>query len=208
MRTKLSKIVRSRWFAVIASVTAGALIFMGIRFVNYQPAEEVHYHSNFGLYVNGQREQFKNPLYYSEIEDSCSAEEKEITANERAHMHENVYDVVHVEDNAVTWGHFFQNLGWVVDNNVIRTDKLTLLPDDDNKITFVLNGEKVDFLVNRQIENRDRLLVNYGDSSDKDIQKYFTNVASTAEKYNNSQDPASCGSHTKNSLRERFQHIF
>ena len=96
----------------ITGILIGMLVILGIRFVSYEPPKDVHYHANFAVYVDGKQEQFSNPLLYEEISEcSISTEEK---PGERAHLHENIKDVVHVEDSAVTWGNFFQNINWNV----------------------------------------------------------------------------------------------
>jgi hypothetical protein len=208
MKFKYPKFFRARWFIASISFLVGLLVLAGIRFATYHPEEAIHYHANFAIYLNGQRELFKSPMYYTEIEDSCSVGEKEVSTHERAHMHDNINDVVHVEDHAVTWGHFFQNLGWVVDKDVIRTDTQILLPDSNNKITFVLNDKPVDFLTNRVIGDTDRLLVNYGMANQQALQKVFKTVPATAAKYDTAQDPASCSGHKTTTTRDRLMHLF
>ncbi|MFA5003788.1 MAG: hypothetical protein WC498_00725 [Candidatus Saccharimonadales bacterium] len=207
MKETLQRIVRSKWFLASAGVLVGALIILGIRFVTYQPEEVVHYHANFAMYLNGQRELFKNPVYYTDLTESCAVEEQ-MSPHERAHMHDGVNDVVHVEDHAVTWGQFFQNLGWVVDNNIIRTPTQLLTPTDQNKITFMLNGEETSNLVSRIIQDRDQLLVDFGATSTQDLQKEFKTVPSTAVKYDTSQDPKSCSGHEPTTMRTRMMHLF
>ena len=209
MKIKLAKVVKSGWFLVLAGLVAGALIVLAIRFASYKPEEHVHYHANFAMYLNGQREEFNNPVYYTEVEESCTAEEVKMTPHERAHMHDSVNDVVHVEDEAVTWGQFFQNLGWVVDNRLIRSHDQLFVPDGDNQVTFMLNGKKTESLVNRVIGDKDKLLVSFGNITDDELQKQYQAIPATAEKYNNTPDPASCsGGKSKATMRDRLNHMF
>ena len=183
----------------------GILLILGVRFITYQPEEETHYHANFAVYINGQREEFSSPFYYTELEEACS-EQQQITPHERAHMHDNVNDVVHVEDEAVTWGHFFQNISWAVDTKFIKTLDQLVLADDQSKVTFILNGKQVDGVNRLVIGNEDKLLVNYGDTSKSDLDKYYRSTASTAGKYNVTPDPASCGAgHTEPNFQDRLR---
>ncbi|MBI2592316.1 hypothetical protein HYW36_02450 [Candidatus Saccharibacteria bacterium] len=207
IRTKLSKVVKSGRFVIGLSFIVGALVILGIRFVTYHPPDEVHYHANFAVYFNGQRELFKDIFYYIGTEGACSLEPK-MTPHQRAHMHDNVNDVVHVEDQAVTWGVFFQNIGWVVDATLIKTADQILLADPQNKITFMLNGEQTDKIVNRVIKDQDRLLVDYGSTSPADLHKEYESVPTTARQYNMQQDPASCSGRRPTNLSERFKHLF
>ena len=41
----------------------GALIILGVRFASYRP-ERTHYHANFAVYINGQREASTHPPFY------------------------------------------------------------------------------------------------------------------------------------------------
>ena len=77
----------------------GAAIILGIRFFAYK-IEAVHYRANFALYIAGLQERFTGAQYYSDVE-MCSLSTA-MTPQGRTHMHDNVNNVVHVEDHAVT----------------------------------------------------------------------------------------------------------
>src|SRR3989344_5599633 len=172
----------------IAGLLVGTLIILAARFFSYHP-ERVHYHANFQVFINGQSEQFADPALYEESAASCS-EEEAMTPGERAHMHDNVNDVVHVEDHAVTWGQFFTNLGWVVDAKVIETPSQMLLADLSHKISFMLNGQITDNVSNRVIGDQDKLLVDFG-GSDQALKDQYAGISNKTQKYNTSPDPKS-----------------
>ncbi|HEY6736647.1 MAG TPA: hypothetical protein VI322_02930 [Candidatus Saccharimonadia bacterium] len=109
----------------------------------------------------------------------CAKTKAEMPAD-RAHMHNNISDVVHVEDAAVTWGSFFQNLGWNVGRTYLQTDQALLVADDAHKLTFILNGDKVSNI----------------------------SVPATAEQFDTQQDPAGCSGSAAPTLRERLGHLF
>lgn len=192
------------WLFLIGLI-AGALVILVIRFLTYKPVH-MHYHANFAVYINGQREQFKDPALYEESGSSCS-EEQQMTPTERAHMHDNVNDVVHVHDHAVTWGQFFTNLGWVVDARVIDTGSQSLLSDAGHKITFILNSVIMDNVSNRVIGDQDKLLVDYG-SDLATAKNEFETITNKALQYDRSKDPASCGSDVSPSFNDRLKHVF
>ena len=207
MKAKLSTIVKSGWFIGGAAFILGAATILAIRFITYSP-EEVHYHANFAVYLNGQKEQFKDMRYYEETAaTSCSLEKIE-TPLERAHMHGNVNDVVHVEDHLVTWGTFFQNLGWGIGNDYLKTADKIYTTDGQNKLTFMLNGKKVDSVINLIIKDEDKLLVSYGNESDDKLQKGYDSIPSTAHKYDIEKDPASCSGHKSTTTSEKLKHLF
>lgn len=204
MATK-RKYLTSQVVWTIGGFLVAALLILGIRFFTYKP-ESTHYHANFALYINGQREEFKDPSNYESIGATCDLHE-EMTPPERVHMHDNVNDVVHVHDHAVTWGQFFLNLGWLVDAKVIETRDQMLLLDNDHKITFILNSEVVDNISNRVIGDQDKLLIDYGSALDSAKQEYSA-ITNKAAKYDNSKDPKSCGSAAAPTFSDRLRHLF
>jgi hypothetical protein len=212
----LKKLFKSAYFLVILGLIAGALLILAIRFASYKTpaAEKVHYHANFAVYINGQREQFKALNYYEEeAASSCSmntAEKIENSPMARVHMHDNINDVVHIEDQLVTWGNFFQSLGWGIGKNYLATRDVIYSSNNQSKLTYMLNGKKVSDVANVIIGDQDRLLVNYGDQSQDQIRKEYQAIQNNAKKADNSKDPASCGGSTvtKTTVSDRLHHMF
>lgn len=207
---KILRIVKSKWFIGIGCLLLGALIVLGIRFFTYNPAK-IHYHANFAVYINGQREKFQGPQYYADIEmcklDSAS------TPVERAHMHNNVNNVVHVEAQAVTWGHFFTNLGWTLGPDFIADPNGTIYASNgNNELHLILNGKNytgLGGLNNTVINDRDKLLVSYGDLNNDEVQQEYKAIPGTAKHYDETPDPKSCSSgQSTPSAHERLNHLF
>lgn len=186
----------------------GALAIFGIRFFTYSP-DHTHYHANFQVYINGQREQFKDAAYYEDVA-TCSAYSN-LTPKERAHMHGEVNDVIHVHDHAVTWGQFFTNIGWFVGDDFMKTkDDTMYMADGNKKLHIMLNGQDYTDLTpitNMQIGDQDRLLISFGDISDKTLQTEYDGVKNNAKKADETQDPASCSGNIKPSTSDRLKHL-
>lgn len=203
----------SKWFLGIIGFIIGALLIIGVRVAAYSPPKGVHYHANFAVYINGQREQFKALNYYEEeAATSCSASntsEAEASPMARVHMHGNVNDVVHVEDSRVTWGNFFTVLGWNIGSNYIANRNTVYQNDGQNKVTYLLNGKRVGDVANMIIGDQDKLLANYGDQSPGQISQEYGQIQNNALKADESKDPASCGSHENTvTFTDRLKHIF
>lgn len=207
---KFKTIIKSGWFMLISGVILGALIILGIRFFTYKP-DQVHYHANFAVYINGEREQFKGSQYYQEVA-ICNSTTGIALPQQRAHMHDNINDAIHVHDHAVTWGQFFENLGWYVGPDFIQKDDGTrYLADGDNKLHVVINGQDytdLQAITNTVIKDRDRLLLSFGGVNQKTLDKEFSSVPSTAKRYDESKDPASCAGSEKITFKDRLQHLF
>lgn len=207
MNTKVISVLTNKWFLCGVSALIGIVIILGIRFVLYTP-ETVHYHANFAVYVNGQKEQFKGHRYYEETAASmCSLKPVE-SPLERAHMHDDINSVVHVEDHLVTWGNFFQNIRWGVGDDYLKTADHVYVPSSRDKLTFILNGRKVDSISNTVIGDQSTLLISYGADSSSVIQKQYDGIKNSAKKYDLEQDPAGCsGSHRNTTVSDRLKHL-
>ncbi|HEV2403046.1 MAG TPA: hypothetical protein VGS08_02495 [Candidatus Saccharimonadales bacterium] len=210
MHTKYLQILKTRWFIAVASLLLGAVIILGIRFFTYKP-DTTHYHANFALYVNGQREQFKGMGYYTET-TMCTMSTA-MMPTERAHMHDNVNNVVHVEDHAVTWGQFFANLGWYMGPDFIESPDGTMYKENGNaKLNVVINDQNYTDLggvANTVIKDQDKLLVSFGDESDATLQQEYSIIPSTTHHYDVTPDPKSCsGSHDNVTMHDRMVHMF
>lgn len=188
----------------------GALIILGIRFFTYSP-DQVHYHANFAVYINGKREEFKGPQYYQEVA-ICSSTTGITIPQQRAHMHDDINSVIHIHDHAVTWGQFFENFGWYVGPDFIQKDDGTrYVADDTNKLNIIINGQDytgLQAITNNVIKDRDRLLLSFGDIDSKTLDKEFKSVPSTAKHYDESKDPASCAGSEKVTTKVRLHHLF
>ena len=102
----------------VAAFLLGSVFAFSLRFILVEK-QSVHYHANFALYVNGQRELFDDASFYEEVA-SCSI----TVANPKSlvHMHDNVSHVVHAHNDAATWGLFFQNISYSVSRTTLITD--------------------------------------------------------------------------------------
>lgn len=182
----------------------GVLWFVGMRFVLYAP-EIVHYHANFAVFVNGQREAFESFAYYEEVA-ACSNEHEDNPAS-RVHMHQPDNDVVHVHDKAVTWGNFFENLRWAVGSDFLLTESALLTSDESHGLVFMLNGKLVPSIASTVIGSEDVLLVSYTDGTD-DLGAQYEQIGATAGEFNQKDDPYSCAGDAHTSVGDRLKYAF
>lgn len=207
--TGYKSVIKSRWLIASACLILGAAVVLGFRFFTYKKPDSVHYHANFALYINGQREEFKGDKYYTEVE-MCTTDDEDIPG-ERAHMHDNINNVVHVEDHAVTWGQFLSNLGWALGNDMLQAPDGTVYnASGDNKLHIMLNGQDYTGLgsfANTVIKDQDRLLLSFGDQNDTTIKQEFAAVPSTAAHYDNTPDPKTCSGSQGPTMHDRLTHM-
>jgi predicted lactoylglutathione lyase len=204
------QLFKNRWLLLVVGLLLGALIILAVRFATYKPVQ-VHYHANFAVYLNGQREEFKGPQYYQEVA-ICSSTNDITIPQQRAHMHDNINSVVHVHDHAVTWGQFFENLGWYVGPNFLETDSGKMYVENGNdKLHILINNQDYTDLTpitNMLIKDKSRVLVSFGNIDDTTLQKEYNSVPATAAHYDASQDPSSCSGSEKVTVSDRLHHLF
>lgn len=193
-------------FLIIGSIL-GILLFGFIRFFTIHE-HHTHFHANFAIFINGNRVNLTDNKYMEEI-SSC-LETKEIQPKQRAHLHENNQDTLHVHHEGVTWGHFLMNIGFNVGTDYLVDDKGVIYKSDDkNKLTFILNGSQVRSIGNELIKSEDRLLINYGSETAETLQDaQFKTVAENAHEFNLKNDPAACSGHGELGFIERLKKAF
>lgn len=200
----VKKITNSLLLAMLIGFVLGIFWLVAIRFVMYK-TDAVHYHANFAVYVNGQREEFSNFTFYEEVA-SCSSDELN-NPKARGHMHDNVNHVVHVHDHGVTWGHFFANLGFTLGDDVLKTDKGRFVSGEDGKeLRFILNGQETETITNQTIRSEDVLLIDYGSETDAVLNERFDNIQRDAGEFNQRDDPSSCRGAQHVTFSDRLKH--
>jgi hypothetical protein len=197
------KVDKRLTLALLAGFLLGTFWLVAVRFATYK-SDNVHYHANFALYINGQREEFKSFTFYEEVA-SCGSDEKN-NPKTRVHMHDNVNHVVHVHENGVAWGHFFANLDYTLGDNLVKTDGGTYQDGQDgNELTFILNGQEVGGIANRHISSEDTLLINYGKDSSDTMRQRYDGITKDASKFNTQNDPSSCSGSKELTFTERLK---
>jgi hypothetical protein len=185
-----TKLVIRRRYLFLIGVLVGLFAFFVFRFATVSP-NVVHYHADFALYVNGQKDEFKSFTFYEEVQ-ACSADDHN-NVKARAHMHDSKAGLVHVHDEGVTWGQFFANLGYTLGDTLIATDKGVFIDEQEgNELMFVINGKTTDSLANEVIHSEDKLLISYGNEDAKTLDSRFSTISNEAHTANTKNDPATC----------------
>jgi hypothetical protein len=113
-----------------------------------------------------------------------------------------------VHDSAVTWGNFFENLGWSIGPDFIRTRDQLLVAESKQPLVYLLNNQRISNPANQIIGNEDKLLISFGTTDEMILQSQFSSVPDTAREQNLNADPAGCGGAAKAPWRERMEHIY
>ncbi len=168
-------------------------VYSGLKFI------PPHFHANFMMYIDGERVDFSDDKYMEDV-SGCSLSGL-MYPKDRAHLHENNGDTIHIHDDGVSWGHFFANNWFTFGSNYIALDDERVLTDTaENKVTYVLNGKIVDNPFNILITSEDRLYINYGNQDEQSIIDASSFVSDNAGEYNAKYDPGSCGGTNENGM--------
>lgn len=188
--------------ALIAGFILGSFWLVAARLLTYKDTR-IHYHANFALFINGQRDDFNSSTFFEETQ-ACSADE--VGPKSRVHMHEQISHVVHVHDEGATWGHLFANLGYGLSSKSIQTDKGVYVDgQNDNELSFVLNGQPLGNASNEVIRSGDVLLINYGRDSKETLSQRSDEIKKDASEYNSKSDPNACAGSKPLTFSERLK---
>lgn len=178
---------------MLAGILLGAGAVLGIRYYSVVK-NHTHYHAAFAVFIEGERLEFSEPGFYEEV-TSCS--EAGNDPAQRTHMHRPDNDVIHVHDDLVTWGVFFENIGFSISERHIKTNDKIYATNNESDVSFLLNGKPVRNPANTVIGDEDVLLVSYGAGSEAELRKQAEAIEHDKAGHANHQaDPGSCGGET------------
>ncbi|MBI2641706.1 hypothetical protein HYW87_03890, partial [Candidatus Roizmanbacteria bacterium] len=78
--------------------------------------------------------------------------------------------IVTVKKEGITWDDFFKTLPFKLTKDCLTTGtKEAFCTNETGRLTFYLNGQKDDDLLSKQIQDRDKALITYGNLSEEQI---------------------------------------
>lgn len=148
----------TRFFLAFLIVYAAAL-GSSVYAVQTRPAEHVHYHAGFRVYINGTLQDYSSFTFMNikpcaEPEDHQNGLSPEEEQQEKAHLHDGIGDVVHVHRSNATWQDLFTNI------------KVTF--PDNAPVEGYRNGEPVENLLNQTIQSYESVIFFVGNTPDKE----------------------------------------
>jgi hypothetical protein len=162
------------------------------------------------MYVNGERIDFSGDEYMEDVA-GCSIT-WEITPKDRAHLHENNQDTIHIHSDWVSWGHFFANNNFTFWENYLALDTWEIHQNNEtNTVSYILNGKIKKNPFNKAIWSKDKLLVSYGRETLEELMEIYKSVSDNAWEYNSKYDPGSCWGTNQNwilVILKEFVHSF
>lgn len=138
-------------------VIAGLILLLGLLFVyvskNLFTAKKTHYHAGFVVFQNNKKLDFSDNKYM--YIEPCTRNKKGNDSQaaiqiEKAHLHDNIGNLVHIERMGAIWKNLFTNINY---------------PIDYSKATGYINGKQVVNFQSQPIHPFDSLVVFIGDNN-------------------------------------------
>ncbi|HLD03245.1 MAG TPA: hypothetical protein VJC17_00565 [Candidatus Dojkabacteria bacterium] len=171
-KTKL--LAFSAIFILITSVIIAIIIYKSVQSIT--DSEEVHFHAAFLVYENNNLKDFSE-FKYMHI-SRCSEDLEHVAEDpqlEKAHLHDNIGNIVHVHRKNATWGDLFFNIRYDLPQNIMAN----------------VNGIPAENILERKIQPYDRILIYYGEITE--ITQKLTQVPDIEEMRKAEARSESCG---------------
>lgn len=135
-----------------------------------------HVHSDFAVYIDGQKFNFAQEKYMTST-DVCHME----SSTKKLHLHDMNGDVAHVHEAGHTWTDFFQSLGFEFTDTKLKTDDGKVFANTtDKKWRFFVNGKEISSLKDYQFHDLDQVLFTYGTTDENILQQQISAVTKKA----------------------------
>ena len=170
MQLKFQKL-RNIIAAVVFFFIGGVVTLYIVKYeVDIVPEPVFHEHADFVLFLDGERFDFAKDEFMSI--KPCVAKSNSWIPTAYAHgldleevvdLHNRDGNVVHVHQEGVTWHDFFESLKMGLEDNLfVDHEGNQYKSNDSNEFRFVVNGERVETIVEREIRDLDQVLISYG----------------------------------------------
>lgn len=175
--------IKKKHLAILFSLLALALVvFFGVPYIKkLLTPKKVHYHAGLILFVNDKKQDFSNFKYMNVRPCTLHAGGEDVDSDQdiqidKAHLHDNVGDVVHVEREGGTWGDFFKNIKY----DISYKDALAYL-----------NGKEIKDFKNLRIRSYDSIIVLVGKNN---ISKHLSEGVTKQHIMQEEKKSVDCGS--------------
>ncbi len=143
----------------------------------YTYTPPVHYHAGFQIYINGKLQDYSSTefMHLKPCGAHDSTEDQENVQLEKAHLHDNVGDVIHVHRNDVVWNDVFTNLKVQIPTA---------------SVSAYMNGKKIVDIKRHPVKAYDSLVLMIG----KEDKTYLNNAVTLTHIKQSEKKSESCGS--------------
>jgi len=139
--------------AVIAVIAVSAYLLA---------TREIHEHSDFSVFINGQQFNFSADKYmHNESAEEERNETHGIEDDDKAHMHDDIGWIAHKHSADATWGIFFRNINFTLNPTCLVFENNNYCNNETHKIRMFINGKESAEFDKAAINDLDRVLISY-----------------------------------------------
>lgn len=161
--------MRNIVLGILFIVLVGAFFLIGKSDLNKPPEKEIHFHAGFMVYQDGVKQDFSD-IKYMDIEpcnDKQGTKELEENQQEKAHLHDNIGDVVHVHREGAVWGDILANIKFQISPPMADPP----LAENIKKLKGYVNGAETTDILNYPIKPYDSALFVFGNTENVDVKQ-------------------------------------
>lgn len=134
-----------------------------VKTVSIPKEEAVDYKASFAIFTNSTFRIFTAPMYHNLSFDVFI---ESINPN-----------IVHVKKADIIWDDFFKTLPMKLTKDCLITGTgQTFCTGETGTLKFYLNGEKVDDLLDLEIQNDDQALISFGSENETELQEQLEQI--------------------------------
>ena len=100
-----------KYFLLFFSISFIGIVGGVLLYKHFAKPQAVHFHAGFQVYVDGKLQDYSNQKYMSLLPCGKVYADPSLEQLEKAHLHNQIGDVVHVHRNGATWQDLFTNMG-------------------------------------------------------------------------------------------------
>lgn len=140
--------------------------------ISEREAQKTHIHADMLFLVKGEPLDFSRERYQS-------TEEKHL--DEAVHLHDGRGDIIHVHRKGVTIGYFLETLGISREGDCLALDTgEELCNGQEGELNVLVNGTLLEDPFEYELQDEDRILLSYGQSSEDELASQMQHVGDEA----------------------------
>lgn len=199
---------------IYVTVLLTIIVVTAVLAIRLPDTEQTHIHSNFGIFVDGEKLDFGNEKYMHSVPCTLGAH-RQWHFGDRVHLHDDVGDVAHIHDSGVVWGDLLMYLGVEVTNGGIVFEEKNFEVTGQKKLEVFVNGRKADDFKRIEIKNNDTLIINLelperGETgiSEERMKILIGMLSMRSEEMNNSPVIEACGGRASKSFWQKTAEVW
>ena len=158
---------------------------------------EYHVHADFAVFIRGQKLNFSAKEFMHEELCGKPGEPEPMDLNtpegraEAMHLHDLNGNVLHVHNANATLPLFFQNMGFELTQDCIKTREAQYCNSQSETLKVYVNAGQIQDFLNYNPEDLDKILVTFGSESQGLINAQYESITSQACIYSEKCSPPS-----------------